>query len=144
MPLDVRIMGWIFFAASVVWLLIGLLLFTEISHIPPGDQRLTFFGMITLTSDMSFGMHSLVISLTGFLSFYGIMKGHRFGWWIALFLCINGCSDSILVFSQHRVAAVISILMSIGIIVWLVFRRRLYNIGKKAKNSVPTIKHDEL
>lgn len=130
MPLDARIVGWLVLTSAFIGFLCVGLLVIGLAHNPSDYHRPVLFGTVSLTSDLSLGIHTFLSGLVCLISGYGLIKGHKFGWWLTLILSIDNISDSLLIFSDYRITASIGIYISIGIIIWLVWRRGFYGIGK--------------
>ena len=130
MFLDVRIVKWfLFVVASFLFFVSGLLL-TGLSDIAENYQRFVLFGILSLTSNLSFGIYFFCTGIISVVCGYGISKGFKFGWWCLLVYSIYHFSDILLVFYHHQVNAIIGICIDLGLITWLIYRKRLYGIGK--------------
>jgi len=135
MPLDVRIVAWLgLISAVVAFLFVGLLI-SGLAHIPSGHHRPILFGIISLASDLSLGIHTFWVGAGSLICAYGLIRGFKFGWWLTFIFSINGICDSLLIFSDAQVVATISICFSLGIITWLLYRRRLYKIGRNPETG---------
>jgi len=135
MPLDARIVGWLFFITALIsFFLVGLLLI-GVAHSPSDYHRPVLFGTFSLTSDLSLGIHTFLMGMVSLVSAYGLIRGYKLGWWIELIFSIVSISDSMLIFSDHPVATTTGICISIGIIIWLICRKRLYNIGRNPETG---------
>lgn len=131
MPLDARIVGWVVVVPAFVFLLLGFLFLIGFSYITSPDTRPALFGIVSLGSEVEFGIYWFCIGLTRGFSAYGIIKGRKFGWWCLLVLSVNSIFDDLAMLPRYKVAILITTVINIAIIAWLVYRRRLYNIGKK-------------
>ncbi len=126
-PLDIKIIAWLFIAIGIVGTFCSMLLITGIAYSPSEEQRKVFFGTITLLSDKSSEIYFLVIGLMNFVTGYILKKGYKIGWWLAFIGCIITLSDSIsLGFSKYIISALTGIFVSSIIIIWLICRRNLY------------------
>jgi len=133
MPFDARIIGWWLFATAFISFLFGFGLLSGLWHIPSGYDQTVIFSMVSLTSDLSSGIYSILGGLLCLVAAYGIIRGYKFGWWLMLICSIINISDSTLIFSHHPVTSIIGICIGLGIIIWLVYRRRLYNISRNSE-----------
>ncbi len=128
-PLDVKIVAWLAIVVGIIVMLLGILLITGIAHSLPGRPTKVFFGIITLTSDTTSAIYTLIIGAMNFITGYVLKKGKKIGWWLAFIGGIYGISNYIsLGFSEHKVSNSIGILLSFGIVIWLILRRRLFGI----------------
>jgi hypothetical protein len=135
-PLDVRIFAWFFIVVGIIAFLLGILLITGIAYTPPGYQKKVLGGIIVLKSDTANAIYTLILGALNFINGYILIKGKKIGWWLAFVGSIYGISDSILLgFAGHNISASIGILMSLVIIIWLFWRRRLYGIGEKIETK---------
>lgn len=130
MPLDVRIVASLGFISALMSFAFVLLLVIGVAHFPSNYQRPVLLGVFHLRSNLSAGVHSFLVGLASSVSAYGLIKGCKFGWWLALVFSLSAIPDSLLMFSDYPVSVTIGICISIGIIIWLVLRRGLYGIGK--------------
>ncbi len=135
MPLDVRIVAWLCFIGGFMGLGVVLLLATGSMHFAADYTRPIVFGAFSIASDLSSGIHALVTGIASLVCGYGIMKGLKFGWWLTLIYSINNIGDSVLLLLsyEHDNPAIIGMCISLALIIWLVYRRRLFKIVQKAK-----------
>lgn len=130
MPLDVRIVAWLLVISAFMHFFITLLLLIGIAHSPSDYNRPVLFGTLSLGSDLSSGIYSSLLGGASLVSAYSLVRGHKFGWWFVLIFSIYNIYDALLLLSCYPTGATIGICISFGIIGWLVYRRRLYNIGR--------------
>ena len=130
MPLDARIIAWVVAIPAFVFLLLGLLFLIGFSYITSPDTRPALFGTLSLATELQFGVYWFCIGLAGLFSAYGISKGHKFGWWCMLILLIDGIFNDMVMLPRFKVSILTTTGISIVIIAWLVYRRRLYGIGR--------------
>ena len=116
----------------VAFILVSLLVSGH-ANAPMNYHRRVFFGAIFLTSNFSLGLHTCLIGTISCVAGYGLIKGYRFGWWCTLCFLINSIFDSLLTIYDSRLPAIIGIFISLGIITWLFYRRRLYNVDRKSE-----------
>lgn len=133
MPLDTRIIGWLVFIDALVHLFFALLLLSGFGYFPSPGSRAALFGTVFLVSEIPSGVYSFCLGIVGALAAYGIIKRLTFGWWLTLIYLINNIFDLLPKFSVHWVSISIWICISLGIVAWLICRRRLYNISIKTK-----------
>lgn len=126
---DIRAIGWLYYLIGAVLLVLSFLLLSGFGKIPSDENRLILMGMISLTSEVSYGIHNLCMGIIALICGYGIIRRFKFVWWLMLIYSINGISDSLFVISLYPMTAIISICLSIGIIFWLIYRRKFYGIG---------------
>ena len=129
MPLDVRIVKWFLFVVSFISFCIGLLLLSGLSHISSTDHRVILFGILSLTSGLSFGIYYSCMGFMAFFCGYWLSKRAKLGWWCLFIESMYNSSDALLIFSHHKLSVLIGISINLGLIIWLFYRRRLYGIG---------------
>jgi hypothetical protein len=134
MPLDARIIGWAMGAVAFVPLLLGFLFLIGFSYITSPDTRPALFGTISLSSELKFGIYWGCIGLVLGFSAYGIIKGRKLGWLCLLILSVNSIFNGLAMLPRFKVSILITTGINIGIITWLVYRRRLYNITGKGES----------
>ena len=133
-PLDVKIIAWFSIIVGIIVLLLGILLITGIAHTLPDHPTKVLFGIIALASDTTNAIYTLIIGAMDFITGYILKKGKKIGWWLAFIGSIYGIPNYILLgFSEHKISALIGILMSLVIIIWLIYRRKLYDIGTSSE-----------
>ena len=135
MPLDARIIGWLILVTAFMDFLFAVLLTTGISRFLTDESRLILFGTFRLASELSFGIYFFCLGLMTVVCGYGVAKGYKFGWWCMLIYSTYHIADTILIYPHNRVNASIGICISVGIIVWLVSRRKIYNIGSRKQQA---------
>jgi len=99
----------------------------ELTDEPPSVVRIVF-GTVQLHSQFSRGIASIAYGCLGGITAYGLLKGFSFGWWGLLMLdldaiprCVAGARVG-----YAPVRAWTWLGVSIGILVWLFYRRRVY------------------
>ena len=107
-----------------------VLLVLGVAHIPEDTQRPVLFGTIVLSSELSLGIYDFVLGLCSVVFVYGLFRRTRWAWWYALALNTYGVVDSAFSFTLLPVVVTITMLLSTGVIVWLVYRRQLFE-GRK-------------
>ena len=133
-PIDVKIVAWFLIFFGILGLLSSILLMTGIAYSRPDTPRKVFFGLIILVSDEYSGIYYLMFGSLNFFTGYIIKKGKKPGWYFAFFGSIIGISDAILLgLSVHKISGTIGIFMELVLIIWLIYRRKLYNIGTKSE-----------
>lgn len=128
--LDIKIVGFIVGLAFFLFLLLGLLFLSGLAHVPIRDVRPALFGILSLVSDIQFGLYFFCIGIIGIFSAYGIVKKFKVAWWSLLILLIDRLLNGLLMLPDYIVSISIGSGLSVAIIIWLVYRRRLYGIGK--------------
>jgi len=133
-PIDVKIVAWFFIIVGIFSLLSVMLLITGIAQLPSDNPRKVFFGTFNLVSDTSNIIYFLLIGMMNLITGYILKKGSKIGWWLAFAASINGISDSILLgFSKHKISTMTGIIIDLSIIIWLLYRRQIYNIGSRTE-----------
>jgi hypothetical protein len=136
-PLDVKIVAWFFIIVGIIGILLDVLLIIGIAKSASGSPRKVFFGAFNLISGTSNGMYFLMIGTMNFITGYILKKGSKIGWWLAFAGSINGISDSILLgFLEYKNSATTGIFINLSIIIWLLYRRKIYNIGSRTEIKV--------
>ena len=129
MPWDAKIIGfWAFFAAAIA-MFFAVLLFLGIGKFTNVEHRRIFLGLIYISSELSFGVYFLILGLINLVCGYGLLYGFKFGWWCTLAYSVNLICDSLLLTSDYSNEKIMCICVGIGIIIWLFWRRRIYNIN---------------
>lgn len=131
MPLDVRIIAWIIVASAIISIFSIVLLLCGLIRFPSGYSRPILFGLISLDSNLSLGIYSSVTAALDLICAYGLIRGQAYAWWLILILYLCGLADTLLIYFEAPITATLSLCMTVAIIVWLVYRRGLYNIGGK-------------
>jgi len=127
--LDINIIAWFYMIVGIIVFFLGILLITGIAYTPKGYQNKILGGIITLQTNIANAIYTLILGAMNFITGYFLKKGKKIGWYLALVGSIIAMSNSILLsFSDHKISALIGILMSLVIIIWLIFRRQIYNI----------------
>ncbi|MBW8042299.1 MAG: hypothetical protein FVQ85_20185 [Planctomycetes bacterium] len=132
MPLDAKIVGWFIFYTAFISLLIGVLLVSGIGRFTSSESsRNILFGTITISSELSHGIYIICISFLHFVCGYGVAKGYKFSWWLMLIPSLSVICDWIMMLPDHQTGALICICINLGIIAWLIYRRKFYGIRAK-------------
>lgn len=135
MPLDAKVIGWLIVIPAIVFFLIGLLLLIGLADIPFPDARPAMFGIISVVSEVEFGVYFFCIGIIGILTGYCIATGRKCGWWCLLVLFINDFFNGIMMLPRYETTILTSTLIKLVLIVWLIKRRQLYNIGIKIREE---------
>ncbi len=129
-PLDINIISWFYKIIGIIAFFLGILLITGIAYTPKDYQYKVLGGIIVLQSNALIEISMLISGIMNFITGYFLKKGKKFGWYLALVGIIIALPDTILLsFSEHKLSAVIGLLMFMIIISWLIYRRQTYNIG---------------
>ncbi|HIJ69736.1 MAG TPA: hypothetical protein HPP87_00060 [Planctomycetes bacterium] len=135
MPLDVKIVAWLVIISALMHFLVFTLILFGIAHHPSGYERRVFFGIFRVSSDLTASVHSFIMAAACLGYAYGLRKGYRAGWWFALAFSFHNVVDSLFGLPDFPISTSIAILFSIMIIIWLVVRRKLYNIGETGEKE---------
>lgn len=130
-PIDIRIVAYFLYIIGFFQLAFSILLFTKIGHLGDNYTRRIFFGTILLSTELNFSIYMLFMAFTHLLCACGLIRINKFFWFFALVYSIYYLIDGAFLFQQHRLTALIGIGISIAIISWLYFRRKLYMVGSK-------------
>lgn len=131
MPLDVRIIACLFVASAIIIFFMVALSFFGVLHFNPDYSRPVLFGLVSLDSDFTSATYYSLFAVLDLICAYGLIRGRAYAWWLMLILCLWGLADTLLIYFEAPITATLSLCMSVAIIVWLVYRRGLYNIGGK-------------
>jgi hypothetical protein len=131
-PLDVKIIVWINSIYAALAFLLTAFLITGTINFPSGYCRPVLFGLFHITSNLSSAIFTFLYGLISLISAYCLYKFYKFGWFFVFFGCLLGTLDSLRNLSDFTLTRIISICMSLGVICWLIYRRRLYKIGKSS------------
>lgn len=135
MPLDVQIIAWIIVASAIISIFSIVLLLCGLIRFPSGYSRPILFGLTSLDSNLSSGIYSSVTAALDLICAYGLIRGQAYAWWLVLILYLCGLADTLLIYFEAPITATLSLCMTVAIIVWLVYRRRLYGIGDGLKST---------
>ncbi len=130
-PIDVRIVAYFLYAIGFIQLVFSILLITGIGRLGEDYTRRILFGTVLLSTKLNFTIYMLCLCFVHFLCAYKLIRVRKFGWWFTLAYNIYYIIEDMFLFQQHTLNAFISLVISIAIITWLLFRRQLYNIGLK-------------
>jgi len=134
-PFDMRFISYLIICISFISLLLGVLLLTNLAYIPYEDSRPGVFGIIKLISEKDFGTYFLFVGIFGIVSAYGLLKGNQYAWWCIVGFLSNGSINGILMFPRFIYTSIIPVIFQIGMIVWLIHRREIYDICFLRKNK---------
>jgi hypothetical protein len=128
-PLDVRIVSYFIFAVSLLMLVCSALLITGIGRLGPRQIQQVFFGTISLSSGLSFAIYMICTGFLKLLCAWGLLRCIKSAWWLMFIYCLYEIVDMIFLYSYDELNASVGLIINIVIIVWLIFRRQLYNVG---------------
>ncbi len=131
MPLDVRIIACLFVAGAIMTFFMVALSFFGVLHFNPDYSPSVLFGLISLDSDFTSATYYSLSAVLELICAYGLITGRAYGWWLQLIHSAILFFDAILLYSHVPTAATLSMAIVLAIVVWLMYRRRLYNIGVK-------------
>ncbi len=137
MPLDLKIIGTLIEIISLFFFLLGLLFASDIWTTTQPETRPAVFGMLLLSSDISFSINFLTIGFFGFFSGFGISKGHKFGLWLLFILLADDVINGMIMFAEFKKTVIVTFAIEFILVIWLFYRRRFFNIGNKTKSEVP-------
>jgi hypothetical protein len=126
LPIDLRVIMAFGIASCVIDFGLITLLITGVARIPEDAHNRVFFDTISLSSELAHGMYSFSLGLCRIVSVYGLFRRTRWAWWYTLAFMSYGVADSAFGLTSVPVVAATSMLLSAGVIVWLVCRRQLF------------------
>jgi hypothetical protein len=128
-PLDVRIVSYLFYALGIFQLMAAILLISVFGRLGENAIRRVLFGTVLLDTELEW---SIYLVLMGSMYIYcgrEIIRIKKSGWLVAFFFILYEIIDMTLLLPRDRVNAYIGLGVSISIIMWLLYRMHLYNIG---------------
>ena len=128
-PIDVRIIFWILIVTGLIHFFSAGLLLSGLSQLPPEHKQPILFNALILDSNLSVAIYYCLGAMGCLFAAYGINKRYKWAWWLLLIFSIYNISDSLLFFPYSAVSSVISIFLILGIIIWLLYHRKLYRIN---------------
>ena len=128
-PLDVRIVARLFFTAGILAVLRGVLLCS--GRIEPASSYGALLGTAVLASGLSQGVHSFIVGFYCLLCDWDLRRAVKFVWWLLMIFSAYHLIDRLVVFPIYSIAVMVVIAGYISVIVWLWFRRELYDIHLK-------------
>lgn len=131
MPLDLRIVITLGIISCVIYFGTVVALLLGIAHVPADNPGSALFGLVTLSTDQSRGIHDFVIGVAGLVSIYGLWHRTGWVWWYELAFMAYAFVDSAFSFSSDPITVTVSMLLSASVIVWLLYRRQLFGIGSR-------------
>ena len=126
LPIDLRVVMALGIVSCVVHFGVLVLLVLGVAHIPEDIRDRVLFGTIVISSELSDGIYEFVMGLCSVVFVYGLFRRTRWAWWYALALNTYGVVDSAFSFTLLPVVVTITMLLSAGVIVWLIYRRKLF------------------
>jgi uncharacterized membrane protein len=133
-PTDLRIVVYLLYAVGFIQLLIGVLLTIGVGSTEGYTQRV-LCGTVLLSTDTAWATYMFCAGLAHVLCAWGLIRKEKLAWWCALLLSICYLIDHMLLFPKQGLVALICVIIDLGIITCLWFRRNVYDIGLEAKNS---------
>jgi hypothetical protein len=133
LPIDLRVVMALGIVACVIHFGLIVLLVLGVAHTPEDTRRPVLFGTIVLSSEPWLGIYDSVLGLCSVIFVYGLFRRTRWAWWYALALNTYGVVDSAFSFALLPVVVTITMLLSGGMIVWLLCRRGLFQ-GRNAES----------
>lgn len=121
-PLGITLIAIILFLAGATAFMVGIsalihgtpldALWTMNSSFPPGFQ-LTFAGM-------AFGVFIIILGLVILYTGWGLLKGHKWAWWMAVIIfSINGISNIARIALGGIIEGIFGILVAAGFVYYL-------------------------
>ncbi len=130
-PVDVRIVAYFLYAVSFFQLAIGCFLITGMGRLEPNFTRRVLFGTVLLSTELYHSIYTLCMGSVRLLCAWGLIRGRKFVWCLTLIFFVYELIDMLFLFPQDELNGSIGIIISITIIIWLCFRRKLYKVGLK-------------
>ena len=134
-PIDLRVIMALAIVSCVVHFSLIVLLALGVAHVPEDMRDRVLFGTLVISSERSHGIYDFVMGLCNVIFVYGLFKRTRWAWWYAMALMTYGVIDSAFSFSLLPAVVTMTMLLSAGVIAWLVYRRHLFGIGLKANTE---------
>ena len=125
---DLRIAVYLLYAVGFIQLVFGVLLITGVGR-TEGYTRRVLCGAVLLSTDTTWAAYMLCAGLAHALCAWGLTRKQKLGWWCAFLLSICYLIDDMFLFPTHGLVASIDIIINIGVITCLWFRRAVYDIG---------------
>ena len=130
-PMDLRIIVYLLYAVGFVQLLFGVLLVTGVGR-TEGYTRRVLCGAVLLSTDTAWATYMFCAGLAQVLCAWGLSRKEKLAWWCALLLSICYLVDGMFLFPQQGLVALIWVIIELGIIMCLWFRRKnICDIGGK-------------
>ena len=126
-PPDAQIVAYLFVGAALVMIVFGLMLVTDLVHLYNRVYpHLTLLGAVQVSSVFVAGMNMVVSGLLAGIAAYGLLKRHKYGWWLAMLFAVNeGISLGVLEYTGHHMGFLRLVWIPI-LVGWLLFRVRIY------------------
>lgn len=126
MPWDAQAVGWTISLLASIEFLLGVVLLSGVEYMSKPDVRPVFFAIITLSTEISWGIYLVIVGLFKIIIGKGIRKGVRLAWWCFLIMLIDGTVNAFAILPRFKVSFLIGLAINLGTIVWLIYRRKLY------------------
>ena len=126
-PWDARLVGWAHVAFGILGLLLWTAVLTGFAQPGPSEWRsLYLFGMLEVRSVLWSGVIGVPLSAASVLEGYGLARGRRYGWWLALALNLNVLPTLWVNLTAPPRVAPIWLAFYLLVLGWLLWRVRLY------------------
>ncbi len=135
LPLDARIIGWFVFYGAITTLIVSVLLIIGFGQPFSSSRKTAVFSLVSVDTELSYGIYLSCIGLVNLVAGYGIAKGYKFGWYTMFISLICFIIDLTLRLSDDFIIIFVCISINLAFLVWLIWRRRYYNISWQRKNS---------
>jgi len=123
LPWDARVVSVTAWVSAVVSFLAGAILCI------PGVEAVDpvrFLGLIPMNG-LWLGLYFIGFSVAVAVAGYGIWKGTRYGWWLIVCTVPAGLPASVAAIPEAGYKAAPSLIMAALLLLWCVFRARLYD-----------------
>lgn len=128
-PLDVRIVSYLFYALGIFQLMAAILLISVFGRLGENTIRRILFGIVLLNTELEWSIYLLLMGSMYIYCGREIIRIKKSSWLVAFFFILYEIIDMALLLPRDRINAYIGLGVSISIITWLLYRRHLYNIG---------------
>ena len=123
-PLDVRVVAYYLYLLGFLNLALALLLGSGIAK-PVGPVSI-LAGTIQITGGLTLSLYVLCTGVWDLVCAWGLVRRAEFAWWLSLMFQIYWSIEWVVTHAKYPLAAEICIAINTAIVVWLLFRRRLY------------------
>lgn len=132
-PKDLIFVMGLVILSGVMGLLWTVLLFVGVFHVPEEVEKKAHF--LVSSSDYVAGTVEAFTAVACGVAAYGLWRETRWGWWFNVAFCAYNIVSTANIWPQYAKTAVVSLLFSVLILIWLMWRRRLFGIGSSVQGK---------
>jgi hypothetical protein len=125
-PLDVRIVAYFSYFVALAHVPLGIIFCCGATKLVGSYPVL--FGVLVIANEAAAGVYKLLTGLCWLFCGWGLLRGATFTWWFAMIFSVYYLTDEALQFSRSPRDFAIGATIQILLVVWLWFRRELYDV----------------